>query len=55
VIDSTGELTPRMLEQFGTPARIVDCGTYQIYDYRGTRGAAILSQQIASSVRGILP
>jgi hypothetical protein len=47
--DEHAEYWGDALNQLGNPAAVVDCGTYEIYDYRGTPGAARLTREVVQS------
>jgi hypothetical protein len=51
LLDSTGILPAETIEgELGEPAGIVDCGSFSIYDYRGTDGERILTERIRASL-----
>jgi hypothetical protein len=50
VTDSSGQLTPSSLKSLGRPRKVVNCGAYTIFDYRGTPGAALLTAAIHKSL-----
>ncbi|MCU1526694.1 MAG: hypothetical protein JWP75_457, partial [Frondihabitans sp.] len=47
--DEHTETWGEALNQLGNPADVVDCGTYEIYDYRGTPGADRLTEEVDRS------
>jgi hypothetical protein len=54
VTDNTGRLDSTSLGILGRPRSVTDCGSYTIFDYRGTHGETILTDRIAASVRALL-
>ncbi len=55
VVDGTLGITPKVLQKtLGSPARVVGCDGFSIYDYRGTAGATKLTSIIRTTVASIL-
>lgn len=50
VTDSTGQLPASSLRRLGDPSRVVSCSGFDIYDYEGTPGEALLTESIARSL-----